>query len=113
MACLFCDICDRKVPSDIIYEDSKCLAFRDIDPGAPSHILVIPKKHLASLNDLTEDDSAIMGHLMICAAKIAATEGLSDSGYRLVVNCNKDGGQTVFHIHIHILGGRRLHWPPG
>ncbi len=112
MPTLFAKIINREIPADIVYEDELSLAFRDISPQAPTHVLVIPKKEIASLNDLSEDDTALMGHLFDVVRQIAAREGL-ENGYRTVINCGADGGQTVDHIHIHVLGGRSLSWPPG
>jgi len=109
---LFEKIADYEIPADIVFEDEKCLAFRDINPRAPVHVLVVPRKAIPSLDDLTMDDRELMGHLFICAKKIAASEGCED-GYRTVFNCGEDGGQTVPHIHLHLLGGRKLGWPPG
>ncbi len=112
-SCLFCDIAAEKIPCTQVHSDEKFLAFRDIDPKAPSHILVIPRKHIGSLSELTGNDTGLAGDLIITATRIAAAEGLADSGYRFVINCGVDGGQTVNHIHLHILGGRHLQWPPG
>lgn len=109
---LFSKIIDREIPADIVYEDDLCLAFRDINPQAPVHILVIPKKPIARIADATEEDQSMLGHLLLRARQIASDEGLDD-GYRLVVNNGEEAGQTVFHLHIHILGGRRMNWPPG
>ena len=108
---LFAKILNKEVPADIVYEDERCLAFRDIAPQAPTHILIVPKKEIRSMADVVKEDQEILGHLMIKASEIARSEGLK--GYRLVTNTNADGGQTVFHLHIHILGGRQLNWPPG
>ncbi len=110
---IFSKIIRREIPADIVYEDELCLAFRDINPQAPVHILVIPKEPLASVADALDTDSALLGHLMITARKIASSEGILESGFRLVVNAGADGGQTVDHVHIHLLGGRSLSWPPG
>jgi histidine triad (HIT) family protein len=111
---IFQKIIDREIPANIVFEDDKCLAFRDVHPQAPSHILVIPKKNIPSMADVKEgEDENILGHLMVKASQIAKDEGLSDKGYRLVINTNKDGGQTVYHLHIHVLGGRAMAWPPG
>ena len=111
---IFKKIIDKEIPSDIVHEDELCLAFRDISPQAPTHILVIPKKEIRSMNDINpEEDKAILGHLMVTAHQVAKDQGLGDSGYRLVINTNEDGGQTVYHLHLHILGGRSLTWPPG
>jgi histidine triad (HIT) family protein len=110
-ACLFCRIVSKEIPADIVEEDEYCVAFRDINPQAPVHILVIPREHVASLNDLK--DPAVPGRMNLLAARLAEKEGLAGRGYRTVINTNADAGQTVFHIHLHLLGGRRLGWPPG
>lgn len=112
-SCLFCDIAAGKRKADIIYGSDDVLAFRDISPQAPHHILVIPRKHIATLNDLQDHDTELMGKLLLAAKHITKEVGLSETGYRTVINCNRDAGQTVFHIHLHILGGRYLGWPPG
>ena len=109
---LFSKIIDREIPADIVYEDDLCLAFRDINPQAPVHILIIPKKSLAQLNDSTDEDQPLLGHMLLAADRIAAEEGIGDA-YRLVVNNGAAAGQSVFHLHIHILGGRSFTWPPG
>jgi histidine triad (HIT) family protein len=109
---LFQKIADREIPSDMVYEDDDCIAFRDIQPQAPVHILVVPRKPIASLEDLTEEDTRLVGHLVVCATRIAAREGLSE-GYRTVFNCGRHGQQTVPHLHLHLMGGRQLRWPPG
>lgn len=111
--CLFCKIAAKQIPAKIFYEDDKVLAFRDINPQAPVHFLVIPKQHLATLNDVQEEHAALVGHMIFSARKLAEAESIADGGYRLVMNCNNDGGQTVYHIHLHVLGGRSMHWPPG
>lgn len=111
--CLFCKILNGDIPADIIYESDSAIAFRDISPQAPTHVLVIPRKHIATINDLGEDDQEIVGSLYLAAKDIARAEGLSDEGYRAVMNCNEGAGQSVFHIHLHVLGGRALSWPPG
>ena len=111
--CLFCKIASGKIPSDKVFEDSDLFAFRDINPQAPSHIVVVPKKHIATINDMAEGDSCLFGKVMLAIKKIAAKEGISSGGYRVVINCNSDAGQTVFHVHFHLLGGRKLQWPPG
>jgi histidine triad (HIT) family protein len=98
---------------DIVWQSDELLAFRDIHPVAPTHILIVPKKHISTLNDLDEGDAALVGKMVLAAREIAAQEGLADEGYRLVFNCHEHGGQTVFHIHVHLLGGRRMTWPPG
>jgi histidine triad (HIT) family protein len=109
--CLFCRIIRREIPSPLIYEAPDCVAFRDINPQAPTHALVVPRRHVASLNDA--DDANLLGQLLLAAAQVAKQEGIAESGYRTVINTNKDSGQAVFHIHVHVIGGRRMHWPPG
>ncbi len=109
--CLFCKMASGEIKPDVVYEDDQVLAFRDIHPQAPLHVLVIPKSHVSNLNDL--NDTALAGHLLQTAAKIAKQQGYAESGYRTVFNCNNDGGQTVHHLHMHLLGGRQMHWPPG
>ena len=111
--CLFCKSVAGEIPADIVHETDDTLAFRDINPQAPVHILIIPRRHIATINDLDDADRAIVGSLFTAARDIAAAEGLADDGYRVVMNCNEAAGQTVFHIHLHLLGGRRLGWPPG
>jgi len=113
MDCLFCKIIERKIPSSIVYENDRVLAFNDVNPQAPNHVLVVPKKHIPTLNDLTVADDAIVGELVRCAAAIAAERGIAAGGYRTVFNTNREAGQTVFHIHLHVLGGRSMGWPPG
>ncbi|MCY4019882.1 MAG: HIT domain-containing protein [Chloroflexi bacterium] len=108
MSTIFSKIIAREIPADIIYEDDLVLAFRDIAPQAPVHILIIPKKEIATVNDVSVEDEAALGRLFTVAAQIASDEGIAESGYRLILNCNEDGGQEVFHLHMHILGGRRL-----
>lgn len=109
---LFERIIAREIPADIVFEDHLCLAFRDIRPVAPTHVLLVPKKAVTSLDNLSSEDQGLMGHLLLQVPQIAAKLGLTD-GYRLIVNCGRDGGQTVDHLHLHILGGRSLAWPPG
>ena len=109
---LFGKIIRREIPADIVYEDDLCLAFRDITPQAPTHILVIPKQPIAMLSAAQAEDKALLGHLLFAASEIARQQKL-DSGYRVVINTGEDGGQTVFHLHLHLLGGRALGWPPG
>jgi histidine triad (HIT) family protein len=111
--CLFCKIIKREIPASIVYEDDRVLAFNDINPQAPTHVLVVPKRHIASLNDLAAVDDAIVGEVVRRAAAIAKDRGVSAGGYRTVFNTNRDAGQTVFHIHLHLLGGRPMAWPPG
>jgi histidine triad (HIT) family protein len=113
MECLFCRIINKEIPSKIVFENEHILAFRDIDPKAPVHILIITKKHLSGLNDITVKDNDLLGSLQNAAKDIARQEGVDKSGYRLVINCGKDAGQAVEHIHYHLLGGRKLLWPPG
>lgn len=110
---LFLKIIQREIPADIVYETDEVLAFRDIDPQAPTHILIIPKRRIPTINDLSDEDAPRLGKMVLAARDIARQEGVSDDGYRLVFNCNRDGGQSVYHIHLHLLGGRRLTWPPG
>jgi histidine triad (HIT) family protein len=109
--CLFCRIARGEIPAKLVAETEDCVAFRDIDPKAPTHVLVIPRRHVASLADT--DDAALVGKLSLLAARIAEDEGLTESGYRTVVNTGPDAGQTVFHLHLHLLGGRAMRWPPG
>ena len=111
--CLFCKIIDGEIPCDRVYENEHVIAFRDLNPQAPTHVLVIPRKHISTVNDLFADDKDIVGEMMLAAQAVAKQEGIDESGYRLVMNCNEGAGQTVFHIHLHILGGRRMNWPPG
>ncbi|MBF8223854.1 MULTISPECIES: histidine triad nucleotide-binding protein [Halomonadaceae] len=113
MDCLFCKIINREIPADIVYEDEHVLAFNDINPQAPTHVLIIPKRHIATLNDLEEADLALVGRLQYTAAKLAKEAGFAEEGYRVVMNCNEKGGQTVYHIHMHLMGGRRFTWPAG
>ena len=111
--CLFCKIVDGKIPAKVAYRDELCMGFHDISPQAPTHVLFIPKKHITTLNDATQEDRELLGHLMFVAAAFAKEHGFSDAGYRQVINCNRDGGQSVFHIHLHLMGGRTMTWPPG
>jgi histidine triad (HIT) family protein len=111
--CLFCKIARREIPATLVYEDERVAAFQDLDPQAPTHILLIPKRHIATLNDLSTEDDQLVGELVRRAGAIAAERGLSAGGYRTVFNTNRDAGQTVFHIHLHLLGGRAMTWPPG
>jgi len=110
---LFLKIISREIPADIIYESDDVLAFRDINPQAPVHVLIIPKIHVRTVNDVNSSHADLLGELLFAATEIAKAEGIDESGYRLVMNCNAHGGQTVFHIHLHLLGGRQMHWPPG
>src|SRR5438094_9881471 len=111
--CLFCRIIDHDIPASIVYEDERVIAFNDINPQAPTHILVLPKRHIATLNELTADDTELVGEIVRRAVAIAHERGLEESGFRTVFNTNRGAGQTVFHIHLHLLGGRSMHWPPG
>jgi histidine triad (HIT) family protein len=110
---IFSKIIRREIPATIVYEDDEVMAIRDIAPEAPTHVLVIPKTAIATTNDLTAEHDALVGRMIRVAAEIAGQEGIAEDGYRLVMNCNQDGGQSVFHIHLHLLGGRTLGWPPG
>ncbi len=111
--CIFCKIANGEIPSNKAYEDDKVLAFYDLDPQAPKHVLIIPKEHISSANEINEENSSIVAHIFVVAAKIAKELGVSESGYRIVNNCGKDGGQSVQHLHFHLLGGRSMAWPPG
>ena len=111
--CLFCKIISREIPGSIVYEDERILALNDINPQAPTHVLVVPKRHIASLTDLGVEDDRLVGELVRRAAAIAKERGISTGGFRTVFNTNRDAGQTVFHIHLHLLGGRNMTWPPG
>ncbi len=111
--CLFCKIIAREIPAKIVYEDEKIIAIEDINPAAPLHILLIPKQHIASLNEVTDADIGILGHIQVIASRLAENMQVSENGYRLVNNCGVWGGQTIFHLHYHLLGGREMGWPPG
>jgi histidine triad (HIT) family protein len=111
--CLFCKIVRREVPAEVILEDDEVLAFKDVRPVAPSHALVIPKKHITSIHDAQTEDGALVGRMMLAAQEVAEKLGLGRSGYRLVINTGQDAGQSVLHLHVHVLGGRTLAWPPG
>lgn len=113
MDCIFCKISEKKIPAKIIYEDDLVIAFEDVNPQSPVHTLVIPRKHISTNLDITEKDNALIGRMFQAANKIAKDKGIAERGFRLVMNCNRESGQTVFHIHLHILGGRHMHWPPG
>ena len=110
--CLFCKIASGKIPADIVFEDKRALAFRDINPAAPTHVLVIPRRHIATIDDVQDSDELDMGHLFRVAAQVAEQDGLGERGYRVTMNCKADGGQSVFHVHLHVLGGKALGWPP-
>lgn len=109
---IFTKIINKEIPADIVYEDDLALAFKDINPQAPFHCLIIPKKAIATINDITESDRELVGHLYLVAAKLAKEKGFADDGYRVVMNCNDNGGQTVYHIHLHMLAGKAMGWPP-
>jgi len=113
MNCLFCKIAHGEIPATIVFENTEIIAFRDINPQAPTHLLVIPKQHIATIDDADTKDEQLLGRMVLAAKTLAASEGLSKKGYRLVFNVNADGGQEVYHIHLHILGGRQMMWPPG
>jgi histidine triad (HIT) family protein len=110
---IFSKIISREIPADIVYEDDRVLAFRDIAPQAPTHILIVPKQEIATVNDIEEAQDNLVGYMVRTAADIARKEGIDTDGYRLVMNCNVDGGQAVYHLHLHLLGGRKMTWPPG
>jgi histidine triad (HIT) family protein len=113
MDCLFCNIISGERRSKKVYEDELVYAFEDINPQAPVHILIVPKKHISTLLDIKEEDKSLMGHLYMIANRIARERGVADRGFRTLINCNPESGQTVYHIHLHLLGGRIMHWPPG
>jgi histidine triad (HIT) family protein len=113
MDCLFCRIVAGEVPADAVYQDDRSMAFRDINPQAPTHLLVIPRDHIESLDDASQKDESLLGHLLRVAARVANEQGLSEGGYRTVINTGAGAGQSVFHLHLHVLGGRQLTWPPG
>ncbi len=112
LGCIFCQIAAHEKPATILYEDDRCVVFQDTNPKAPVHILVVPRKHISSLNE-GHPDETLLGHLLVVAAKIAKEKGIDGSGFRTVINTNAEAGQTVFHLHVHVLGGRILRWPPG
>lgn len=113
MDCLFCKIASGNIPAKLVYEDDWVVAFDDINPQAPQHKIIIPRKHITTLNETLEEDKNLLGHMVQSAMKLANQLNIADDGYRLVMNCNTNGGQTVFHIHMHLLGGRQMTWPPG
>ena len=113
MDCLFCKIAEGAVPAEVVYQDDQVMAFNDIHPHAPHHKLIIPRKHIATLNEVGDGDTVLLGHMIQVAKKLANDNNIAEEGYRIVMNCNPGAGQTVFHIHLHLLGGRRLTWPPG
>jgi len=111
--CIFCKIAKKEIGASVLYEDNEIIAFNDRDPQAPTHVLVIPKEHIGTANDITKGTQSLIGKMTMAAKKVAKDAGIADSGYRLVINCGKDGGQLVEHLHLHLLGGRGLGWPPG
>jgi histidine triad (HIT) family protein len=111
--CIFCRIAEGAIPATIVHSDAEIVAFRDIDPKAPTHVLVIPRRHIDSVNELDADDAALVGRLVLAAKAIARADGIAEPGYRLVLNTGPDGGQSVGHLHLHVLGGRGMTWPPG
>lgn len=111
--CLFCKIVSGDIPADIVYQSDEVVAFRDINPQAPTHVLIIPRKHIATINDLESGDEVTVGNLFLAAKEIAKQEVIAEPGYRVAMNCNEAAGQTVFHLHLHLVGGRQLGWPPG
>ena len=111
--CIFCKIVANEIPAKVIFENEHVLAFEDLNPQAPCHVLVIPKKHITTANDFDSEDTELLGQMMLAGKKVASIKGLQDSGYRFVMNTGDDGGQSVYHIHLHVLGGRALSWPPG
>lgn len=113
MTCLFCKIAAGDIPAKLVYEEKHIIAFHDIAPQAPHHILIIPRKHIATINDIQLEDNELIGDMMLVAKKIAADLKIADPGYRVIMNCNQNGGQAVYHIHFHLLGGRQMGWPPG
>ena len=113
MDCLFCKIIKKDIPANVLYEDEHLLAFEDLNPQAPVHILIIPKKHISTSLDIQEEDNELIGRMSRAANVIAEEKGIAERGFRTVMNCNREAGQTVFHIHLHLLGGRAMHWPPG
>ncbi len=111
--CIFCKIAAGQIPAKFVRQGNRLVAFRDVNPQAPTHILIIPKAHVETVNDCTDDQAQLLGEMILLARDLAREEGLADRGYRLVLNCNREAGQTVFHVHLHLLGGRAMAWPPG
>lgn len=111
--CIFCKIVAGDIDADIVYQSEELVGFRDLNPQAPTHVLIIPRRHISTINDITESDAELIGQLFVAAKEIAAQEGISESGYRVTMNCNAGAGQSVFHVHLHLLGGRQFTWPPG
>ena len=112
-SCLFCQIVEKSIPADLVHQDESAIVIRDINPQAPTHLLVIPHEHIESLDDASHKDEALLGHLLRVAARVANSEGLAEGGYRTVINTGAGAGQSVFHLHVHVLGGRPMKWPPG
>ena len=112
-SCLFCQIITGEIPGELVHQDERCVVIRDINPQAPTHVLVIPREHLDSLDDASQKDEALLGHLLRVGARVANDEGHAENGYRTVINNGSGAGQSVFHLHVHVLGGRTMHWPPG
>jgi histidine triad (HIT) family protein len=112
-SCIFCRIASGDIPSTVVYEDEHVVGFRDLNPQAPTHVLVVPRRHIATLNDIDAADAELVGRMYLAAKAVAAADGIAEPGYRTVFNCNADAGQTVFHLHLHVLGGRIMDWPPG
>jgi len=111
--CLFCKMANGEIEPDLVYEDDEVIAFRDINPQAPTHVLVVPREHIATLNDLQPRHAELVGRMFLAAKEVARKEGIDQRGYRTVINCNREAGQSVFHVHLHVLGGRAMAWPPG
>ena len=111
--CIFCKIAAGDLDADIVYQSEELVGFRDLNPQAPTHVLIIPRRHISTINDITESDAEMIGQLIVAAKEIAAQEGISEPGYRVTMNCNAGAGQSVFHVHLHLLGGRQFTWPPG
>lgn len=111
--CIFCKLASGEIATDAVYQDDKVFAFRDLQPAAPVHILIIPREHIDNLLDAAPEDEELLGHILFVAGEIARQEGVAETGFRLVINCNEDAGQSVSHLHLHLLGGRKLKWPPG
>src|SRR5512141_2476868 len=113
VACIFCQIVNNQTTANILYRDQQVTAFRDVHPAGPTHLLIVPNKHIESLNEIQDEEEALIGYMFSVARKLAAKEGVYKSGYRIVINTQADGGQTIYHLHLHLIGGRRMHWPPG
>ncbi len=111
--CVFCKMAAGEIQPDVVYEDEHVLAFRDLNPQAPTHVLVIPRRHISTLNEIQEHDAELLGRMYLAARMVAEREGVAERGYRTVINCNAEAGQSVYHVHLHVLGGRPMHWPPG